>query len=118
MTCRAGRRPGAVATARDPGRLRASRLRLSMLGPPVVEGPRTLVPLRAATGSALLWYLAAQPDRSVTRSGVAGLWWEHVQEAAGRHVLSTLWPALPVRAARATLAWDPDAGVEVDLHLL
>jgi DNA-binding SARP family transcriptional activator/tetratricopeptide (TPR) repeat protein len=101
-----------------------SRLRLNMLGPPAVEGPEGPIRLRTAKGLALLWYLAAQPGRVVTRSEVAGLLWERTHEAAGRHVLTTVLsdlraalPLWPIRATRETLAWDPGLGAEVDLDL-
>jgi DNA-binding SARP family transcriptional activator/tetratricopeptide (TPR) repeat protein len=101
-----------------------SRLRLSMLGPPAMDGAEGPIRLRTAKGLALLCYLAARPGRSVTRSEIAGVLWEGTHEAAARHVLTTVLstlraalPLWPIRATRETLAWDPDAGAEVDLDL-
>jgi DNA-binding SARP family transcriptional activator len=100
------------------------RLRLKLLGPPIVEGPQGPIRVQTAKGLALLYFLAAQPGRPVTRSEIAELLWEGTDEASGRHVLTTILsalrrtlPAWPIQATRESLTWDAGAKAEVDLHL-
>lgn len=96
--------------------------RLTLLGPPGLSGPDGPVRLTGAKAQALLYFLAAQPDRAFPRAHVAGLLWEQSDEAEGRNSLSTTLsrlrqalPVWPLRTTGETIAWDAAAGVELDI---
>src|SRR5438045_4015045 len=63
------------------------RLRLRLLGPAQVTAgePPTSVDLAAVKGAALLFYLAARPDQTVTRTRLITLLWEESDEQEGRN---------------------------------
>ncbi|MCL6595151.1 MAG: AAA family ATPase [Firmicutes bacterium] len=97
-------------------------LRLGLLGKPYMIGATGPVTLSTKKGEALVWYLAAQPTGSFTRSHLASLLWEDADERSGRRTLTAVLvslrralPVFPIRTFRDRLAWDPDAPVEVDL---
>ena len=98
-----------------------SDFHLLLLGRPTVKGPAGTVPIRTHKGQALLFYLAAEPERTVSRREVAGLLWERSEEASARATLTTVLgtlrqdlPDLPLRITRDSLAWEPAARVEID----
>jgi DNA-binding SARP family transcriptional activator len=98
-------------------------LRLQLLGAPTIVLDGRPAPLSAQKAQALLFYLAAEPGRPHTRGQLIALLWEESGEREGRNSLSTTLsrlrqalPAAPVRADGDTLAWDPTAGAQVDLH--
>lgn len=97
-------------------------LQLGLLGRPYIVGHRGPVLLASRKGEALLWYLAAQPEQAFTRSHLAALLWGDSIESSARRTLTTVlvtlrrrMPLLPLRVDRDALAWDPDAGAEVDI---
>ncbi|HEY3368712.1 MAG TPA: tetratricopeptide repeat protein [Symbiobacteriaceae bacterium] len=92
-----------------------------LLGQPLFRGPQSSVRVTGLKVQALLWYLAAQPERTFSRAHLAALLWEETSEADGRNSLSTtlsrLRQALPVWPLQSTsdsVGWDPRADVWVD----
>src|SRR5690349_18030956 len=98
-------------------------LRLRLLGAPsVLHGDREIY-LPSQKAQALLFYLAAESERSFVRGQIIALLWEESSEREGRNSLSTVLtrlrqalPIFPVRAEGDTLAWQPSDQVLVDLH--
>jgi DNA-binding SARP family transcriptional activator len=98
-------------------------LRLRLLGAPSVrDGARELY-LPSQKAQALLFYLAAESERSFARGQIIALLWEESSEREGRNSLSTVLtrlrqalPLFPLRAEGDTLAWQPSDEVWVDLH--
>ncbi|MDI3297535.1 MAG: BTAD domain-containing putative transcriptional regulator, partial [Bacillota bacterium] len=97
-------------------------LQLGLMGRPYVVGPHGPVLLSTRKGEALLWYLAAQPEKKFTRSHLAGLLWEGSYEPSARRTLTTVLvtlrralPAFPLHVTREVLSWDPDAHVQLDI---
>jgi DNA-binding SARP family transcriptional activator/tetratricopeptide (TPR) repeat protein len=73
---------------------------------------------------AVLWYLAAEPERVFSRAHLADLLWDSENETDRRNSLNTTLnrlrralPFWPLRSERDTLAWDPATPVEVDAVL-
>lgn len=98
-------------------------LRLRLLGAPSLsDGARELY-LPSQKAQALLFYLAAESERSFSRSQVIALLWEESSEREGRNSLSTALtrlrqalPLFPLRSEGDTLAWQATPDVWVDLH--
>lgn len=94
---------------------------LFLLGQPGLAGPAGTIRLAGLKAQALLWYLAAQPDRVFSRSHLAALLWENDDESGRRNSLGTTLtrlrkalPVWPLRSDGDVLGWDPAAGVRVD----
>src|SRR5689334_8748486 len=98
-------------------------LRLRLLGAPsVFDGAREIY-LPSQKAQALLFYLAAEFERSFSRSQIIALLWEDSSEREGRNSLSTVLtrlrqslPIFPLRAEGDTLVWQPSPDVWVDLQ--
>lgn len=97
-------------------------LRLSLLGPPVIQDGETELYLSAQKAQALLYYLAAQPGRAFPRAHLITLLWEESPEREGRNSLSTVLtrlrqalPLFPIATTGDALMWQPTADVGVDL---
>jgi len=95
--------------------------RIFILGKPIVEGQSGRVAPSATKPLALLWYLAAQPDRDFTRSHLAALLWEQHPEADGRQSLSSALrrlrqalPFWPLRLRGDMIGWEAAGSVSVD----
>lgn len=100
----------------------APTLRVALLGEPKLMGPDGPIRIPALKGQALLWYLAAQGDRTFSRSHLAALLWEDQDETAGRHNLASLLhrlrpllPVWPLRGDKDTLGWDPAGDADIDV---
>jgi DNA-binding SARP family transcriptional activator len=98
-------------------------LTLRLLGSPSVRDGEREIYLPSQKAQALLFYLAAEAERSFARGQIIALLWEESSEREGRNSLSTVLtrlrqslPLFPVRAEGDTLAWQPSTGVRVDLH--
>ncbi|MBK9714376.1 MAG: AAA family ATPase [Kouleothrix sp.] len=98
-------------------------LRLRLLGAPSVLDDAREIYLPSQKAQALLFYLAAEAERSFARGQIIALLWEESAEREGRNSLSTVLtrlrqalPLFPLRAEGDTLAWQPTADVWVDLH--
>src|SRR5262245_61624969 len=98
-------------------------LRLHLLGTPSIHGEIGEIRLPSQKAQALLFYLAAEGERSFARGQLITLLWEESSEHEGRNSLSTVLtrlrqalPGAPVRAEGDTLAWRPAGGIWVDLH--
>src|SRR5690349_6687159 len=98
-------------------------LRLRLLGAPSVLHDDREIYLPSQKAQALLFYLAAESERSFSRGQIIALLWEDSSEREGRNSLSTVLtrlrqalPLFPVRAEGDTLAWQPSDEVWVDLH--
>lgn len=96
--------------------------RLLMLGPPVLLCDSEAVVLRSRKGQALLWYLAAHPDATLTREHLHGLLWDDMPADAARRdfntMLSRIRAQLPVdcfHGPRGQLGWNPDVGITTDV---
>ena len=98
-------------------------LRLRLLGAPSVIDDAREIYLPSQKAQALLFYLAAEFERSFSRSQIIALLWEESSEREGRNSLSTVLtrlrqslPIFPLRAEGDTLAWQPSPEVCVDLQ--
>ena len=98
-------------------------LRLRLLGAPAVSHEARDIYLPSQKAMALLCYLAAESERSFSRSQLIALLWEESSEREGRNSLSTVLtrlrqalPLFPLRAEGDTLAWQPAPEIWVDLH--
>src|SRR6185436_17318712 len=98
-------------------------LRLRLLGAPSLLDDNREIYLTSQKALALLFYLAAEAERSFARGQIIALLWEESSEREGRNSLSTVLtrlrqalPLFPVRAEGDTLAWQPSGEVWVDLH--
>jgi DNA-binding SARP family transcriptional activator len=96
-------------------------LNLRLLGAPSIADDTGEIYLPSQKAQALLYYLAAEYERSHARGQVIAMLWPESTEREGRNSLSTVLsrmrhalPDLPLRAAGDTLAWR--AGAQVDLH--
>jgi len=96
-------------------------LSVRLLGPPHIRSGDTELRLPSAKAQALLYYLAAQPRRTFSRSHLVALLWEESAEAEGRNSLSTVLtrlrhalPVFPVAAEGDTLVWRPGDAAWVD----
>src|SRR5215471_1315100 len=96
---------------------------LHLFGTPAFCGDASEIRLPSQKARALLYYLAADANRSFARGQLISLLWEESLEREGRNSLSTVLtrlrqalPAWPVRAEGDMLAWQPAAGIWVDLH--
>jgi DNA-binding SARP family transcriptional activator len=97
-------------------------LRLSLLGPPVIQDGETELYLSAQKAQALLYYLTAQPGRAFSRAHLFTLLWEESPEREGRNSLSSVLtrlrqalPLFPIATTGDTLMWQPTPDVRVDL---
>ena len=97
-------------------------LRLALLGPPTIQDGETNLYLAAQKAQALLYYLAAHPDRAFSRAHLITLLWEESPDREGRNSLSTVLtrlrqalPLFPIAAVGDTLAWQATPDVSVDL---
>lgn len=98
-------------------------LRLRLLGAPsVYDGAREIY-LPSQKAQALLFYLAAEHERSFARGQIIALLWEESSEREGRNSLSTVLtrlrqalPLFPLRTEGDTLAWQAAPDTWVDLH--
>lgn len=95
--------------------------RLLLMGQPMLAGSSGPVRLSAVRAQALLWYLAAHPDRQFGRPHLVDLLWEDCGEAEGRNRLRTTLsrlrselPVWPLRALGDSLGWDATAGIRLD----
>lgn len=98
-------------------------LRLQLLGAPAILTDGRPTNLSAQKAQALLFYLAAEASRPLTRGQLVALLWEESGEKEGRNSLSTTLsrlrqalPGAPLRAEGDTLAWDESVDVAVDIH--
>jgi DNA-binding SARP family transcriptional activator len=98
-------------------------LRLRLLGSPSILDDDRAIHLPSQKAQALLFYLAAEAERSFSRSQIIALLWEESTEREGRNSLSTVLtrlrqalPIVPLRAEGDTLAWQPSSAVWVDVH--
>src|ERR1043165_9278823 len=98
-------------------------LRWRLLGALSVLDDTRGIYLPSQKAQALLFYLAAEADRSLARWQIIALLWEESSEREGRNSLSTVLtrlrqalPLFPVRAEGDTLAWQPSDHIWVDLH--
>ncbi|MCW5879889.1 MAG: winged helix-turn-helix domain-containing protein [Anaerolineae bacterium] len=96
-------------------------LSVRLLGPPHIRSGDTELRLPSVKAQALLYYLAAQPHRTFSRSHLVALLWEESAEAEGRNSLSTVLtrlrhalPVFPVAAEGDTLVWRPGDAAWVD----
>ncbi|MHB8646781.1 MAG: AfsR/SARP family transcriptional regulator, partial [Thermomicrobiales bacterium] len=97
-------------------------LRLALLGPPTIHDGETDLYLAAQKAQALLYYLAAHPDRAFSRAHLITLLWEESPDREGRNSLSTVLtrlrqtlPLFPIATTGDTLAWQAMPEVSVDL---
>ena len=101
-------------------------MRLRLLGPAHVEAgdPPETVDVAAQKGAALAFYLAARPDKPVTRTRLIALLWEDSEEQEGRNSLSTALsrlrrslPQVPIVPIGDSLVWrsDPADRIWTDL---
>ena len=98
-------------------------LSLRLLGAPsILDGDREVY-LPSQKAQALLFYLAAEHQRSFARGQLIALLWEESSDREGRNSLSTVLtrlrqalPFFPLRAEGDTLAWQPTPDIRVDLH--
>src|SRR5262245_53255399 len=115
------------STAHDSGAALCTRSRamlsLRLLGAPAIREDDREVYLPSQKAQALLFYLAAEHQRSVARSQLITLSWEESSAREGRNSLSTVLtrlrqalPVFPLRAEGDTLAWQKTPDVRVDLH--
>lgn len=96
--------------------------RLLLLGPPLLVRGSETVPLKSRKGQALLWYLAANPDKTFSREHLHGLLWDELPSNSARRdfntMLSRLRAEAPLDCIRRTgtqLGWNPDAGFSTDI---
>ncbi|HNP73554.1 MAG TPA: BTAD domain-containing putative transcriptional regulator, partial [Kouleothrix sp.] len=98
-------------------------LRLRLLGAPSLADDARELYLPSQKAQALLFYLAAESERSFSRGQIIALLWEDSSEREGRNSLSTALtrlrqalPLFPLRTEGDTLAWLATPDVWVDLH--
>jgi DNA-binding SARP family transcriptional activator len=98
-------------------------LQLRLLGAPSIRDDAGEIRLPSQKAQALLFYLAAEAERSFARGQLITLLWEESSEREGRNSLSTVLtrlrqalPDVPVRAEGDTLAWRPASASWIDLH--
>ncbi|HET9223548.1 MAG TPA: BTAD domain-containing putative transcriptional regulator [Roseiflexaceae bacterium] len=98
-------------------------LSLRLLGAPSILEDNREVYLPSQKAQALLFYLAAEHQRSFARSQLIALFWEESSDREGRNSLSTVLtrlrqalPVFPLRAEGDILAWQALPEVRVDLH--
>ena len=98
-------------------------LSLRLLGAPSIFDDDGEIHLPSQKAQALLFYLAAEHQRSFARGQLITLLWEESSDREGRNSLSTVLtrlrqslPVFPLRAEGDTLAWQPSPDVWVDLH--
>src|SRR6266487_2698294 len=98
-------------------------LSLRLLGAPSIFDDDGEIHLPSQKAQALLFYLAAEHQRSFARGQLITLLWEESSDREGRNSLSTVLtrlrqslPVFPLRAEGDTLAWLPSPDVWVDLH--
>ncbi|HEX9441047.1 MAG TPA: winged helix-turn-helix domain-containing protein, partial [Roseiflexaceae bacterium] len=98
-------------------------LSLRLLGAPSIFDDDGEIHLPSQKAQALLFYLAAEHQRSFARGQLITLLWEESSDHEGRNSLSTVLtrlrqslPVFPLRAEGDTLAWQPSPDVWVDLH--
>src|SRR5262245_37860157 len=98
-------------------------LSLRLLGAPSILDEDREVYLPSQKAQALLFYLAAEHQRSFARGQLIALLWEDSSDREGRNSLSTVLtrlrqalPVFPLRAEGDTLAWQMVPGIRVDLH--
>src|SRR5690606_10566529 len=96
--------------------------RILLLGPPVFLRGSEIVPIRSRKGQALLWYLAAQPGETFSRTHLSELLWNDVPSDVARRdfntMLSRLRAELPIPCLfgdRDRLGWRRDGPVSVDV---
>jgi DNA-binding SARP family transcriptional activator len=98
-------------------------LQLRLLGAPAILDNAHELYLPSQKAQALLFYLAAEHQRSFARGQLITLLWEESSDREGRNSLSTVLtrlrqslPVFPLRAEGDTLAWQPLPDIWVDLH--
>src|SRR5258706_7948326 len=98
-------------------------LQLRLLGAPAILDDAREIYLPSQKAQALLFYLAAEQQRSFARGQLITLLWEESSDREGRNSLSTVLsrlrqalPVFPLRAEGDTLAWQHSPDVWVDLH--
>lgn len=94
-----------------------------LLGPPTWAHVEGALAIPSQKGQALLWYLAAHPERASTRAHLADLLWSQEAEGDLRNNLSAtlvrlkrVLPVWPVRVIQDSLLWDSRLPLSVDLH--
>lgn len=97
-------------------------LKLQLFGSPSIRDAAEIY-LPSQKAQALLYFLAAEHERSFARGQLIAMLWEESSEREGRNSLSTVLsrlrqalPTLPLRIEGDTIAWQPAPDVEVDLH--
>jgi DNA-binding SARP family transcriptional activator len=100
--------------------LSSTRVRFSLLGPPVIDGP---VGPRFAVSpqlQALVWYLCAHPDRPVARATLGNLFWDADEHTVRRNLSTALWrlhkelPDLPIAMRGDFLVWESQGPIWLD----
>jgi DNA-binding SARP family transcriptional activator len=98
-------------------------LSLRLLGAPCILADGHEIHLPSQKAQALLFYLAAEHQRSFARGQLIALLWEESSDREGRNSLSTVLtrlrqalPVFPLRAEGDTLAWQMATAAHVDLH--
>lgn len=96
---------------------------LKLLGEPVWLAPDGPVALPGRKPAAMLWYLAAHPGVTITRSQLASLFWGYQSDTEAKaNVTKNLsrlrlaLPLWPVQQSRGTVTWQPAGGVRTDLQ--
>ena len=96
---------------------------IRLLGPPVMDGPDGPIRVSARKATALLWYVAARPDRAYSRQHLAALLWPDEDESLNRNRLNTtltrLHQALPIRPFKLEndhVMWHPESEVSLDIQ--
>ncbi|MBX5467625.1 MAG: AAA family ATPase [Firmicutes bacterium] len=97
-------------------------LRIDLLGPPRVTYGGAPVAIGSPRAAALLWFLAAQPQRRFTREELADLLWDGGVDFDGRMRLNTTLyrlrrrlPTWPIHVDRQAVGWGAGPEVVVDL---
>jgi DNA-binding SARP family transcriptional activator len=98
-------------------------LSLRLLGAPSILDDGREIYLPSQKAQALLFYQAAEHQRSFARGQLIALLWEESSDREGRNSLSTVLtrlrqalPVFPLRAEGDTLAWQTTPDIRVDLH--
>ncbi|MCL6562537.1 MAG: AAA family ATPase [Firmicutes bacterium] len=96
-------------------------MQIRLLGPPCVLLAGREVEMASIRAAALLWFLAAQPERLFARDELVALLWDDVGLEEGRNRLNTTLtrlrrslPECPVHSERRVVGWDLKAKVTVD----
>jgi len=92
-----------------------------MLGPPRVLEAGKVLQIPTVRAAALLWFLAAHPERLFARDEIVTLLWDAVGLEAGRNRLNTTLtrlrqslPQCPIQSDRRAVGWSAASMVEVD----